>query len=250
MSPERFASLVLYAMFVGAAACGGATSTGGDAAAGTTGAAGAAGTTGGAGTGGAAGAGQDECATDSDCPPIQCLVQPCPESICTPGRDGSRSCVSRAHPALETCPADVTQPCCASDAACTERPHGMCVPFSVGYCGGPAPPRINQCRYDDCQGDADCSAMPNGICVNGYPRSCVYGPCRRNADCTKGAGGTCAVAAVGGFCPHTAVYCHYASDPCRSDGDCKGGTSPFGQVCVPKADLQGTRCMDQPPPPP
>jgi hypothetical protein len=255
----RLATVSIVAL----AACGGVTPLGGDDAAagktgsgdaagstGSAGATGTGGTTGSAGVTGAAGvAGHDDCRKDSDCPPIACLVAPCPDSLCALGGDGFHHCQVRLHPTLTACGGNPTgMDCCGSDAACTQQPHGMCVPFTTGYCGGPAPPPINECRYDQCQADGDCTAKPNGVCTTGYPRVCAYGPCRKNADCNKGPGGTCVLASVGSFCPSEAVFCRYPTDPCRQNADCKG-TSPYGQVCVPNADGQGTVCRDQSPPP-
>jgi hypothetical protein len=237
-----------------AGAGGGTAGSGGQATAGA-GGGGTAGAGGGtAGAGGAAGGsagtagGADACHKDADCPPIQCLVAPCPENLCVLGGDGWHHCTLRAHYTLDSCTNNPTgSPCCKSDADCTAKPHGICVPFSVGYCGGVAPPPINNCRYDTCQSDADCTAMPNGVCTAGYPRGCGYGPCRKNADCTKGPGGVCVLESVGGYCPYDAIFCRYSADPCRSNADCKGNALA---ACVPKADAQGTMCMTQPPPPP
>jgi hypothetical protein len=204
------------------------------------------------GTGGAAGAGdagRDDCLTDADCPPVRCVTAPCPDALCALGIDGFHHCQFRAHPALDSCQGSpVGLGCCSSDAECTTQPHGMCVPLSLGYCGGPPIAPINRCRYDECQADADCKAMPNGVCTAGYPRVCDYGPCRKNADCNQGPGGTCVLAPVGLFCPSMTVFCLYADDPCTQNSDCKG-TSTFGKACVPNPNLHGTICQNQGPPP-
>jgi hypothetical protein len=217
---------------------------------------GASGTDGGAetvGLGGASGAagtgdGRNDCTSDSDCPPVRCAVATCPDMLCSLGGDGFHHCVPRSHPALDACQGDAARPCCTSDAACSQQPNGMCVPSLYGYCGGPPVLPGNTCRYDECVADADCTAMPNGVCAVGYPRSCLYGPCRVNADCARAAGGTCVIAVVGGTCAHPAVFCRYANDPCRQDSDCTGGMG-LPRICVPKSDLQGTMCTEQPPPP-
>jgi hypothetical protein len=130
------------------------------------------------------------------------------------------------------------------------QPHGHCIPFINGYCGGPAPLPGNTCRYDTCTADSDCTTMPNGFCSAGFPRACVYAPCRTNADCTRGPGGRCALATLNsGYCPRPVALCRYDNDPCRSDSDCKGA-SINGLVCAPRADLHGTMCVDRGSPPP
>ncbi len=210
------------------------------------------GTGGGVGSGGAIGSGGvtggDQCAADRACPPIQCLVPPCPDNVCVLGRDGFHQCQQRAHLMPESCD-QAGMPCCTADSQCTERANGECLSNSVGYCGGPAPPPGNSCRYSDCRSDADCTASPNGICTAGYPRICIYGPCRRNADCTNASGGTCVLGVTGLICQGPAVYCAYSSDPCRVNSDCTG-SSLYGKRCIPNTNLHGTTCQDAPPPPP
>ena len=222
----------------GVAGTGGVTGTGG-----TVGTGGATGTGGVTGTGGAPG--HDDCQRDSDCPTIMCIKAPCPTNVCVLSTDGYHHCRLRQVPALEMCNPNFSLPCCTSDADCTMRPHGACVPSSIDACGGPA--RIgNECRYDNCQSDADCTAMPRGVCSDGYPRSCFYGPCRQNSDCTAHPGGVCQLAVVGLYCRGDAVFCKYPSDPCQSNADCKGSL----MACVPNDNGQGTVCKTQPPPPP
>jgi hypothetical protein len=54
---------------------------------------------------------------------------------------------------------------------------------------------------------------------------------------------------IGRYCPSPSVFCRYATDPCVSDGDCKGDAGPFGLQCVPAVNHQGTMCQNVPPPP-
>ena len=208
---------------------------------------------GGGGTGGGAAgtSGQDDCQSDAECPTSACSSPPCTELLCALGNDGFHHCTTRTPPALVVCPEAGATTCCSSDAQCTAMSGGRCIPFFLNYCGGPAPPQINECRYDACTRDADCTGGAKGVCSVGYPRACLYGPCRTNQDCTSGPDGHCVLAIVGGtFCQHEAVYCRYATDPCRGNADCPGRGAGFGQACVPKTDGQGTVCQDVPPPPP
>jgi hypothetical protein len=234
---------------------GGAGSDGTAGTGGTRGSGGAAGggSAGVAGTGSGGAAGADQCRVDADCPAIACLVAPCPDSLCVMGGDGFHHCQTRRSSALQVCPSpaqggDLT--CCHSDADCGAQPRGRCVANSDGWCGGPAPPPGNQCRYDACTGDADCAAAPGGFCTGGSPRACVYGPCRTSADCTRRPGGICAVQSVGRFCASTLAFCRYAGDPCAVDADCHGDAGAFGLQCVPNSDFQGTTCQPVTPPPP
>jgi hypothetical protein len=209
------------------------------------GAGGSGGSGGGAGgTGGAVG--HDECHVDADCPPIPCLVDFCPDVLCVFGSDGFHHCTTRSRPQPTAC-GTTTSGCCTADSACADAAHGICAPWTVDYCGGPAPPPGNRCLYDQCESDADCTAHPHGFCSGDLPRQCVYGPCTTNADCSKRAGGTCVLQLVGGYCPGPAVFCRYPDDPCTSNGDC--GNS-FTMACMPNSDLQGESCQQVPPPPP
>jgi hypothetical protein len=271
MRPMRL-GLVLLVVGLGCGDDGPGTATGGSGGGGAAGSGGAGGTlspdagvdaaAGGGGQGGvAADAGRDQgageagppgaCTRDSDCPPIQCLVPPCDPVVCVLSEGGVRRCETRTRPALQTCPAmSQLEMCCRSDAECTMKPNGHCIPFAHGYCGGAAPMPGNTCRYDACTSDADCTAMPNGFCTAGWERTCQYGPCRTNADCNKSPGGTCVLAtANAGYCPRPAVFCRYPNDPCRSDSDCRGA-SINGLVCNTNPDLHGTRCVDRGVPPP
>jgi hypothetical protein len=155
--------------------------------------------------------GRDECAHDRDCPPIECLVAPCPPAICALGDDGLLHC-----------------------GPLERAPGPPCTPV-----GG----------RNECEGDDDCTQQPRGVCGPRAPRRCLYGPCRTNADCTRAPGGTCVLDEVGAYCPEPKVFCRYPGDPCRQDSDCKGA-SRFGLVCVPNDDLQGQICKDRGPPPP
>jgi hypothetical protein len=193
------------------------------------------------------------CRTDSDCPPIQCLVPPCDEFVCVLGADGTHQCRLNARPAPVACTEPSPDPsfrCCLSQADCTMQPHGHCIPWSYNHCAGPPPLPGNTCVYDACTSDADCTAMPNGFCTAGFPRFCLSGPCRSHADCNRGPGGRCVMETIaGGWCPRPTVFCRYSNDPCRVDADCKGA-SVGGLVCSPRMDLHGTMCVDRGPPPP
>jgi hypothetical protein len=209
-----------------------------------------AGTGGIGGSGGAGGSGRDDCRTDDDCPKAGCSGPGCSEMLCALGSDGFHHCLLRTAPPLSACPSGSDTTCCTSDAFCTTMALGHCIPHSYDWCGGPAPPMGNACRYDVCTGDADCTAGANGVCTLGYPRACIYGVCRTNADCTAETNGRCVLAKVGRFCGTTAVFCRYPSDPCASDADCKGVGIGFGQACIPNTGGQGASCKDVPPPPP
>jgi hypothetical protein len=193
--------------------------------------------------------GHDDCRSDGDCPIIQCLVAPCPDSLCLMGSDGFHHCQTRPRPALQACPAPRSPACCRGDSDCNEAPRGRCVPHSYEYCGGPPPLPGNGCRYDHCTSDADCTDMPNGFCSGGSQRTCSYGPCRTNADCNRRPGGRCVLESVHSFCDFSAAFCRYANDPCRTDADCPQ-TGANGSACLPNKDLHGASCQDRPPPPP
>jgi hypothetical protein len=209
----------------------------------------AGGSAGNAGTGGSGGIPADECDSDEDCPPNECLVPPCPELVCALGSQGYRVCQTRDPLPVGTCSEPTGEPCCESSEDCQDAPAGHCVPFSLGYCGGPAPPDTSTCRYDTCDSDSDCSAGEHGVCLLDYPRTCNYGPCNESADCTEGAGGRCVMTRAGQPCPELVVYCQYDDDPCDSDDDCPTANG-MRQVCEPDADGHGRRCAPWQPPPP
>ena len=209
----------------------------------------AGGSAGNAGTGGSGGIPADECDSDEDCPPNECLVPPCPELVCALGSQGYRVCQTRDPLPVGTCSEPTGEPCCESSEDCQDAPAGHCVPFSLGYCGGPAPPDTSTCRYDTCDSDSDCTAGEHGVCLLDYPRTCTYGPCNESADCTEGAGGRCVMTRAGQPCPELVVYCQYDDDPCDSDDDCPP-LNGRRQVGEPDADGHGRRCAPWQPPPP
>ena len=231
---------------------GGVSGSGGAAgASGGGGAVNAGGATGGsdAGSGGSGGIPADECDSNEDCPPIECLVPPCPEPVCALDSQGYRVCQTRDPlPVGNSCEPS-GESCCENSDDCENAPGGQCVPFSFGYCGGPAPPDISTCRYDTCDSDADCTAGEHGVCLLDYPRTCNYGPCNESADCTEGTGGRCVMRAAGQPCPDLVVVCLYDDDPCDSDGDCPL-VQEVRQVCEPDSDGHGRRCVPWQPPPP
>jgi hypothetical protein len=182
----------------------------------------------------------DECSSDQDCPPIACVVAPCAESLCGRGADGFYHCTSRVHPPIDPCLVCDPQ-CCMSDTACPTGQACISPAFFLGQCGDIGT-TLNQCFSDDCKGDGDCTAGPNGVCMATFPRVCAYGACRSNADCNKAQGGICVAEVLtirggGGPCKHGYVFCRYPSDPCRTDGDCKGAK----ESCAPNG-LYGASC--------
>lgn len=236
----------------GSGGTAGASASGGDAGADMGGSAGASsgGTAGtNAGTAGTGGVPPDECDSSEDCPPIECLVPPCPEPVCALGSQGYRVCQTRDPLPVGTCTEPTGEPCCVTSEDCQDAPGGQCVPFSLGYCGGPAPPDYSTCRYDTCDSDADCTGGEHGVCLIDYPRTCNYGPCSTSADCTEGLGGRCVMTHAGQPCPELVVFCTYDDDPCDSDGDC-APIDGMQQVCEPDADGHGRRCAPWQPPPP
>jgi hypothetical protein len=221
-------------------ASGGASGTGGNGGAGGSG----------AGAGGSTfDGGAVPCVVDQDCPPPPCNTPICPEALCVMG-DGLHYCVTRVHPALDVCSPNAPVTCCTDDSQCGPPPRSHCIPHFYNHCAGPPPLPGNACENDLCSSDFDCTSQPNGFCTAGYPRRCVYGPCRQSSDCNQRSGGRCAMVRVfqPSWCWREAAFCRYADDPCQSDADCRlDGASA---VCVPRDDLQGTRCMAIGPPPP
>lgn len=101
---------------------------------------------------------------------------------------------------------------CASDADCTERPHGYCE-LSMGQITG------YRCRYG-CVTDDDCS--PGTVCECGDPvGSCVPASCTENADC--GPGLACASYVADPGCDHPAFACQDPRDECLTSADCAEG---------------------------
>ena len=191
--------------------------------------------------------GPDRCTGDGDCPGGTCWRFP----------EGQAACATPAPIATEPCDAapPTWLPCeCERDGDCAARPGGRCVPHALGWCGGAAPPPGNGCRYDGCAGDGDCTAQANGRCVPAgafglVNRTCVYGACRFSAECTSGSAGQCRY--HGGRCGGGAVFfCAYEGDPCRTDSECPPASDGRRQICVPRVDNQGTRCLPEPPPAP
>jgi hypothetical protein len=190
-----------------------------------------------------AGMSADKCAHDSDCAPGVCWLQ----------LDGVRACVPlTTPPVLQSCQYAGT-PCCMSDADCTQKANGRCVPKNyIPNCGG-AVPVGNTCVYDQCATDADCkTAPPAGATVatclpaiqGRVTKICGYGGCRTNLDCTKHPGGLCQFGRgpTHGQCSlYDEFFCAYPSDPCPAQ------TCAFPMVCVPNDDYQGRQCGPGPP---
>jgi hypothetical protein len=236
-------------VFVGACgllACGSVAGPGGDGgSAGATAGTGGAGI-GGGGTTGAAGQAADRCEQGSDCASGACWQQ----------LDGVKDCVGPATaPMPSSCQfAGTGTPCCMSDADCTAKTHGRCVPrTSFPGCGG-AIPQGNACVYDECATDADCkAALPAGATVatclpsgalGGLTAACAYGACRTHADCTKHPGGACqyGLGPTHGQCVLIDVlFCAYPSDPCPAQA------CSTGMLCVPNDNYQGRQCGPGPP---
>jgi hypothetical protein len=109
-------------------------------------------------------------------------------------------------------------PTCASDADCTDQPHGYCASSRhlAGYCG---------CSYG-CMRDSDCAA--GSICECGVlTGTCVAETCKTSADC--GPGRTCLrtlKASDANSCsladPATGVVysCQNPDDACSGDVEC------------------------------
>jgi len=209
---------------------------------------GGAGVGGESGQGGSGGGGMDQCASDADCV-VLCIAPPCPQGICELRDDGYRACVPRVDYEGAACEPQGPEDCCETADDCSAEPGGRCVPFAIGYCGGPAPPDYSTCRYDNCDGDDDCTEGDHGVCLGDNPRRCFYGPCRSSADCTQGLNGRCVAAMAGQPCASLVVYCRYDDDPCASPADCvsDGG---MRQVCEPDDDGHGRHCELQQDPPP
>jgi len=141
------------------------------------------------------------CKANSDCTtPSECVQVPLHEP------EANRYCLNPSPKPVPPYPcSDPVQPGnqCCTDANCTQGEHGRCQPFSVGYCGGAAPPQTNVCSYDECGKLAKCS--PGKSCLPptfGSTRySCATQECSKNGDCRARAGGVCF--------PYDVAYCYH-----------------------------------------
>ncbi len=140
--------------------------------------------------------------------------------------------------------------CCAHDDC--EGAQGFparCAAFSVGYCGGAAPPEANVCHRGQCADDGDCEAgracIPLGFGGLIVP-ACLPARCRADGDCQERAQGQCRPLKTGAMCPRLEGFsCTYADDPCRADVDC-----PRGDVCAWDDATGRPICAELGPPPP
>ena len=175
---------------------------------------------------GGAPAARHQCDEDVDCGEGTCQRVPdVPEA--------NRYCVRAPNRFTNQCPEGGPQvKGCCDDEDCggQDRP-GYCVAFDVGYCGGPAPPQINECRYDGCLVSADCAdgtiCAPAGF-GGREVNHCMGATCQTDADCDARAEGECRPLGRDPSCHRPMVFvCTYADDECRSDRDC-----PNGQRCL------------------
>ncbi len=162
-----------------------------------------------------------------------------------PAADGNTYCVAPEAPWVHACDPSGGMPGeCCDDSACGD---GVCAAFSVGYCGGAAPPDMNTCRTPECATDADCGAgracLPAGA-FGTLVATCVDADCSADSDCADRPDGRCDVLSTGTCGEPRGFHCTYADDPCRRDSDCPQSDEPHR--CLPTEDRTGTRCVPAP----
>ncbi len=191
------------------------------------------------GGGGRCGDPGSTCGEDDDCGGVACA--------------GDAVCMCDPGPAPEVWPCPNEGQCCdSSDCVDGDGRRSVCMrsdyDFQDVYCGGPEPLQTNNCVVDACTADHDCGG--GQVCVragqHGFVVSrCIDATCRVDADCVARAGGRCTAffdrCYVGGF------HCSYDGDPCRVTADCPQRGTP--RVCVPREDLDGSRCIEDIPAP-
>jgi hypothetical protein len=103
---------------------------------------------------------------------------------------------------------------CATDADCTELPHGFC---QVGYSDGFP---YCECSYG-CTTDAECGAGKICLC-GGAIGKCVPATCTSDADCASGLCASYNDYSIDYNCGMTRFACQSLADECASHLDCPG----------------------------
>ena len=182
---------------------------------------------------------RDQCTENTDCREGVCQAIPnVPNAV--------RYCISPPNYSMYLCEGNPHAEGCCSDRDCsTANSNGYCVAFEHGYCGGAAPPMINECRFNECVVDDDCQtglicapAGFGGRVVN----HCMTASCQTDADCTAGTDGECRPLQRNPSCHHPKVFvCTYHEDECRSDSDCSNN-----QLCI-ASDVGVLGCQEYQP---
>ena len=119
---------------------------------------------------------------------------------------------------------------CASDADCTDAPHGRCN-YGFFEC---------ECQYG-CESDADCAADQACYCQGSYS-ACIPADCHSDADCE--AGQACRLDNSDPSCGPSAgrLTCTTLADSCGNGAGCE-----TGEICIKlDEDACGFRCADDP----
>ena len=184
------------------------------------------------------------CTVDEDCTEGECIGVP-------DTRDAARACQSEPELWLHACDTPGPMGNCCSDEDCTAGSFGdgQCAAIGVGYCGGPAPPEGNTCRYDECSTDADCAdeytCLPAGV-LGSLTRRCIQASCDSHDDCSEGAGGFCSLLYSSQTCPEITLGCTYSDSECRRAQGCDSWPD---RLCVVSADGQNANCLEHQPAP-
>jgi hypothetical protein len=162
-----------------------------------------------------------------------------------PAADGNLYCVAPEAPWVHACdPSGEPLGECCDDTECGD---GVCAAFSVGYCGGAAPPEVNACRVAECVTDQDCgegrACLPAGA-FGTLVATCVDADCSADADCADRPDGRCDVLSTGTCGEPRGFHCTDSDDPCRSDADCPQDME--AHRCLPTEDRSSTRCVPAP----
>jgi hypothetical protein len=181
---------------------------------------------------------RDDCKSNIDCEPDFACIR-IPEEV-----GAVRFCVDVGPKPFNDGACESGMPlttgCCADDSCIDNNVQGYCVDFNAGYCGGPPPLNINECRFDLCTTDNECGAenacVPGGV-LGKIINTCTATFCKTDADCATRSGGQCRPLSDLSCGDTIGFYCTYEEDECRSNADC-----PNGEVCTPQSNNDGTTC--------
>eukprot|EP00038_Savillea_parva_P000487 m.96467 g.96467 ORF g.96467 m.96467 type:complete len:250 (+) comp10165_c2_seq1:111-860(+) len=202
------------------------------------------------------------CETNADCGAGEGHCLPVPEGV--PG--AAKYCITVLPGHMLRCPTPMPGNQCCSDANCTSPPthgdlrQGRCESYDSGpMCGGPLPPQINVCRYDQCSPATGhhCPAGDNDACLpRGFLQSrastCAKATCQADTDCPTDH--ECRPFASPSYCRgFEGLHCvNPKTAECVVDSDCKDKT-PKGEpawLCGWVDKTSEPKCMRPVPPPP
>ncbi len=161
----------------------------------------------------------------------------CPDA--TVHRTHAGACDAPSLPACQGTEDDAT---CASDADCTDGPHGVCIHQSGQGPGGVV--TSCGCVYP-CEADADCKAKEVCVCPEVFSSLayavCAPASCEAGSDCQSG---ECGASAYDDGCGvEVSLGCRSNDDLCRLDAECGANMQcVFGETTDKRWSCAGMSC--------